>query len=368
MADDIRKLTHTTSDIDETIDEVGGARGEYDSLGERLDDIGGESAEDRAALVELVDGGAKNLAPNTATSGTASNVVFTVNSDGTVIANGTASTAAWFEITGSITLPAGAYVISGGEVVDSVVNVRVVLATNTSSSDIIADSNGEATTFTLDSSTTANVYIRMSTGRTANNVVVKPMLCTKAAWDTSQTYQPYRKNLAELTVDSDEDRAALVEIVDNGAKNILDLTKATEVVRADELSYTLAADGTLTVTWTADLSNSGKTINFKGFPYKAGIYILSGAQLDGSSTAVRADVRQGSTAVVMDYGQPPTPFELPSEGYNYVIRVQAPAGSATFKPMICTEAAWNISHAYQPPRPSYQELYERVVALEQAQQ
>ena len=35
--------------------------------------------------------------------------------------------------------------------------------------------------------------------------------------------------------------------------------------------------------------------------------------------------------------------------------------------MICTKAAWTISPAYQPYRPSYQELYERVVALEQAE-
>ena len=152
----------------------------------------------RAELVELVDGGAKNLAPNTATSGTASNVTFTVNSDGTVTANGTANIAAWFKIADGLTLTAGTYVISGGEVVNSVVNVRVVFATGTTASTIIADSNGASSTMTLSSSTTANVYIRMSTGRTANNVLVKPMICTKAAWDISQEYVPYRPSYQEL--------------------------------------------------------------------------------------------------------------------------------------------------------------------------
>lgn len=36
------------------------------------------------------------------------------------------------------------------------------------------------------------------------------------------------------------------------------------------------------------------------------------------------------------------------------------------EPMVCTKAAWDISHAYQPYRPSYQELYDMVKALQPA--
>lgn len=32
--------------------------------------------------------------------------------------------------------------------------------------------------------------------------------------------------------------------------------------------------------------------------------------------------------------------------------------------MVCSKAAWDISETYQPYRPSYQELYERILALE----
>ena len=39
MADVIRKLEHTAEDIDGVIDEVDEARGEYDSLNERLNAI-----------------------------------------------------------------------------------------------------------------------------------------------------------------------------------------------------------------------------------------------------------------------------------------------------------------------------------------
>lgn len=142
--------------------------------------------------------GSKNLTPNTASSGTVSDVAFTVNKDGTVKANGTASAATWFKIADNLTLPAGKYVISGGEVVSGNVNVRVVLSPEQLAASIIADSNGNSYTFTLSSETTANVYVRMSTGRTANNVLVKPMICTKDMWDISQEYVPYIPTNREL--------------------------------------------------------------------------------------------------------------------------------------------------------------------------
>lgn len=142
--------------------------------------------------------GSKNLVPNTASSGTVSDVTFTVNKDGTVKANGTASAATWFKIADNLTLPAGKYVISGGEVVSGNVNVRVVLSPEQLAASIIADSNGASYTFTLNSETTANVYVRMSTGRTANNVLVKPMICTKDMWDISQEYVPFTPTNREL--------------------------------------------------------------------------------------------------------------------------------------------------------------------------
>lgn len=191
--------------VDSNDSEISSARGSYITVNDRLNAIeseqesqGAELDEDRAALVELVDSGAKNLVQNIATSATVVGVDFTVNSDGTIIADGTASTAAWFSITNNITLPIGAYVISGGQVVNGTVNVRVVLSTSETAASIIADSNGDSTLFICNSPTTATVYVRMSTGRTADNVLVKPMICTKAAWDISKEYVPYRPSYDEL--------------------------------------------------------------------------------------------------------------------------------------------------------------------------
>ncbi len=174
--------------------------------------------------------------------------------------------------------------------------------------------------------------------------------------------------------DEAEDRAALVELVDSGAKNLLDLTKATSVSAGAGITYTLAADGTLTVTWEG--LTSGKTLKFKGLPYISGALILSGVQSLTDPTAFRADVRQGETPETrtdiraMDYGESPKEsFTLLSDVYDYVIRIDVPSGesstsgTAALRPMICSKAAWDISQTIVPHCPTLPELYALVKQL-----
>ena len=326
-------------------------------------------SKDEAALVEVIDDGAKNVLQIdeigvSATHGqtyTTNGVTFTLNADYTVTAVRNAPSASNADCNLRFnganfyvdSFCDGDHILSGCPSGGGVSTYFIRANRN----DYSKADYGEGVL--LDQTSEQNIYVTMRVTKDFDGTVTfKPMLCTKAAWDITHAYQPYALPNTKITPE-------LIELVDSGAKNALDLTKATEVVKADELSYTLAADGTLTVTWSTDLSSSGKTIQFKGFPYKAGSYILSGAQLDGSSTAVRADVRrQDGTVIVMDYGQLHEPFELPSGIYNYVIRVQTLAGSATFKPMICSKAAWDVSHAYVPYRPSYEGLSESVEITE----
>lgn len=44
--------------------------------------------------------------------------------------------------------------------------------------------------------------------------------------------------------------------------------------------------------------------------------------------------------------------------------VGATMDGVVFKPMLCTKAAWGISHQYVPYRPSYDELIARIEVLE----
>lgn len=211
MSDTIRKLTHTAAEVDDNIDEVVAARGTYDSLDERLDGIEGDvsdletaSAEDRAALAELVDGGAKNKIQfdeigTSSTHGstyTANGVTFTLNSDNTVTAERVSSS----ESTATCNLRFG----SGSLYVDSLCDGNHVLSG--------CPSGGSATTYSMqvgrdpyfkidygdgvlltNPSPTTNVYITMTvrSGFTGS-ITFKPMICVKSAWDISHEYVPYR--------------------------------------------------------------------------------------------------------------------------------------------------------------------------------
>ena len=208
MADDIRKLTHTASHIDETIDEVREARGEYDSLGERLDDIGGESEEDRAALVELVDGGAKNLLDLLkATSVSAgAGITYTLAADGTL-------TVTWEDITAGKTLKfKGLPYISGTLILSGVQSLTVPTVfradvrqgeTPETRTDIRTMDYGESPkeSFTMLNDVydyVIRIDVPSGESSTSGTATLKPMICTKAAWDISQAYVPYCPTMGEL--------------------------------------------------------------------------------------------------------------------------------------------------------------------------
>lgn len=151
------------------------------------------------ALTEIVDSGAKNLLKITASSQTINGVTFTVNDDKTVTVNGTntGTASALFTIS-ELDLPANVtYSLSGcpsGGTLDTyylgsldIVNWLPFLT------DIGAGASGGLTT-----AKTVRFRIGVRPGVTVSNLIFKPMLCTKAAWDISHQYVPYRPSYDEL--------------------------------------------------------------------------------------------------------------------------------------------------------------------------
>ncbi len=137
-----------------------------------------------------------------------------------------------------------------------------------------------------------------------------------------------------------EDRAALVEIVDAGAKN--------------KFSY-------------GDLV--GITTNFSDQPFvlPKGNYKL----IFTSSESI------GTFAVRLKDAQNTSIFYITANNAamrrTYDLAISTDAAKITFyssvsndftNVMICTEAAWKISQAYQPYRPSWQEMYNMILALQ----
>lgn len=182
--------------INDNSDTLDAFAGDVEADQDRQDAL---EAADRAGLGELVDGGAKNLAPNAAADSSASGVTFAINVDKSVTVNGTSSSGIFFELS-RVNLKKGTYVLSGGAVVEGGQTVRISLSTEKSTSaSLYLQSGATPTEFTLDTDMSGLfVCIRIPSGVASTNAVVYPMICTKAAWDISQNYVPSRPSWDEI--------------------------------------------------------------------------------------------------------------------------------------------------------------------------
>lgn len=141
--------------------------------------------------------GAKNLIVQNAIVGrTHQDVVFTVNSDGSVTANGTnnqPSDEARPNVN-SFTLKKGSYIFSCKNATSDYYGFVYNVATSTRAA--TADSDGDFS-FTLANDSTVDVFVSVKGGKTVDNVTLYPMI--RLASDTDKTYRPYAMNNSELT-------------------------------------------------------------------------------------------------------------------------------------------------------------------------
>lgn len=176
-----------------------------------------------------------------------------------------------------------------------------------------------------------------------------------------------------------DDRAALVELVDNGAKNKITFKSLRRSasnygtsVYTEGVMFTLNADGTVTVNReVASSSNAYVTlctdsnVIWSADDFCTGGYVLSGCPSGGAQNTYRLVAAKGSYAAY-DSGNG---VVLPSTsetgvGINIIIYGGYNAQNLTFRPMICTTAEWKISQTFQPYRPSWQEMYDMILALQ----
>ena len=172
-------------------------------------------AEDRVALAEEIDAGAKNLLPldlalmkSRNTGGTWTNNVYkignvdiTVNSDGTIKLNGTSNNQFEFyiytRVSDTFKLPVGTYMFYNSLTASTGGNWDIAINRTVSGAGVRYGSDtGNGLLFTVtDSSATTGVWIACNvSGTVFNNVTIKPMICTKAAFGVSSKFVPYRPN------------------------------------------------------------------------------------------------------------------------------------------------------------------------------
>ena len=116
----------------------------------------------------------KNLLVNHASTATSNGITFTVNTDGSVKVNGTATSNAYLNLNTNFTLEGGRqYILSGiHDDFEDYVQFHVRYA---SRAELIATSHMEDTVFTAPSEAIF-VYIYVASGTTVNNLVLQPMI------------------------------------------------------------------------------------------------------------------------------------------------------------------------------------------------
>ena len=132
---------------------------------------------------EVVEG--KNLLKNVAYSQVINDVTFTVNADGSVLVNGTASATTVLPIATNVTTGNRDLIMSGCPAGGS--SNGYSLKWRMSGSDIY--DYGEGVDIPADSSTALSVEIRINNGYNASNLLFKPML--RLSTETDPTYEPY---------------------------------------------------------------------------------------------------------------------------------------------------------------------------------
>ena len=173
-----------------------------------------------------------------------------------------------------------------------------------------------------------------------------------------------------------KDEASIVELVDGGAKNIIELGDA--ICEKNGVTAVLSSDGSIVLSGKAegstsnfliinDLKTGSQTVSYASLiPIKSGVYAVSGVSDSRVSLQV-LNYNSSSDVDTFDSDE----FTATKQYIDFRLIVRRTADFTTpltIYPMCCSKAAWDISQTYQPYRPSYQELYERVVALEQANQ
>ena len=133
----------------------------------------------------------KNLLDNTATTKISNGITFTVNSDGTVLADGTNDTTANSSlIINRYELSPGTYVLNGCPSGGAINTYRLVIQETGSYSVLgsmdIGNGSGE---FTIDTTTKVQIAIFIQKGLTINKLLFKPML--RKATIADDTYEQY---------------------------------------------------------------------------------------------------------------------------------------------------------------------------------
>ena len=385
MADEIIRLDYSAEDIGDNIDEVREARGEYDSLDERLDEIeGGGFTPTQAQLdamnsgitdddVEQIDLNKKNILsiydtgyaqknvmrivldevkallpsqPFVGNTTTFGNLSVTFNEDNSITLNGshTAAVAINFKDLSHINMPTNAVGAASANITLSN-DIFFGLWGDSGVSNLVLN-DGVDIPSDYASKYSRGFVVRVSANTVCNNVRIYPMVCDKALYQASSEVVPYALSNATIT-------PALKECVDNGVKNKVHVDNsgtftASGSARSYDIPINVTGDiaisfGSLTSTDTdsdscAIVFLNSSNVGFLTISMNRGNNVSEIVKLTDIATKVRL---------------------YPASSYN-----ESSGDTVTWNNlMICDESLWKVSQNYQPPAMSNAELTEEVIPL-----
>ena len=176
----------------------------------------------------------------------------------------------------------------------------------------------------------------------------------------------------------DKDSAALTEVIDGGAKNLLDPSDACGYngqgaafpIVVGGVTFTLNSDGTISTSGRSTSASAPRVLRIP-LTLAAGSYHFSGCPANGSSSSYRIDLREPGTDTfvtqTMDEGTGLNVTFSATTSLDVCLRIAANYDTnAVFSPMVSTAAAWSISQDFVKYCPSMAELYAMIKALQAA--
>lgn len=161
--------------------------------------------------------GSKNLLPNDASTLSKNGLTFTVNTDGSININGTASADTTLELAHNLDFKAG-MILSGCASGGATDKYYLAFEKNSNPYTRYAQDNGAGAIITTDSSSDNVVYIRIRSGQTLLNLMFYPMVRASSIKD--DTYEPYAATNKQLT----ENKMSYADNSILGAKNLWDIS------------------------------------------------------------------------------------------------------------------------------------------------
>lgn len=207
--------------------------------------------------------------------------------------------------------------------------------------------------------------------------VLRPMLCPRSYSVVDPTYAFYTPGNRELAAREQIEASALTELIDSGPKNVVNWSANSTTISG--VTFTVNSDKTVSTSGTASARAQFSCPFTVPASLKAGRYVLSGCPPGGGNasgaTTLYAlyiwDITAGARLIPNYKDDNGNALEFdwtPDSTHTYNISVDIRNGTnATgliFKPMISPIEYWKVTKAYQPYRPSYQQLYEMVKALQ----